>query len=236
MGEITTDEWIQDLGDDWQAAYQVDVSEGKPRIGEIRVYAAPEPQPHQRGDRLRQKRPSRPLSKELLKQIDPGKAIEILKARAENDVRLTTQIRDAMAAEPDRPGRRGRGDWWWAAIALIYLNVIRAGSKRPVVDTSKILGEHYGEHYVRDALREARDKELLTRPGRRRTSGQQLTPKGIQALVDHDEYGELAHAIRDDELVVGWPAGLDVPASARYWSHAKATARAAAAQARRREE
>jgi hypothetical protein len=215
MAQIPTDTWtpvpqrmavMQDLGDDWRAAYQVDVSDGRPRITEIRVYAAPQPRPQSRPtDPVRRKRPDRALSKTTLAQLDPNRAIEALQEGMETDATLTTLIRDAIAAEPDRPGRRGRGDWWWAAIALIYLNLLWEGSESPAADTSEIIGEHYGEHYVRDALRSARRKGLLTNPGQGRTDGQLLTANGIQALVDRDEYGELAGAIHDG-LVVGWPA------------------------------
>jgi len=88
-------------------------------------------------------------------------------------------------SEPRQPGRRGRGDAFYAHVASAYVEAITQGSRKPVKDAalalSKAWSGTYEDTYVRDLLNEARHRGLLTRPPKGRAGGE-LTEKGRQAL------------------------------------------------------
>lgn len=62
-------------------------------------------------------------------------------------------------------------------------NAIAGGSRRPVADTAKALGEPRIA-YIRDLLNVARQRDLLTRPEKGRAGGT-LTQKALDALRGH---------------------------------------------------
>jgi hypothetical protein len=96
----------------------------------------------------------------------------------------------AAAGAPRRPGRKGRDDSFYAAVSAAYVDALRRGSRQPVVDAARTLGEAgggvYKPAYVRDLLHVARGRGLLTRPPRGRAGGE-LTGKAIEALRQHGE-------------------------------------------------
>lgn len=94
-----------------------------------------------------------------------------------------------MAAR--RPGRAGRSDIYYAIWARAYVEWLRLGSKTPVKDLATappvaIAGYSSGEKSwsegtIRDVLREARHRGLLTRSPAGRAGGE-LTPKCVSLL------------------------------------------------------
>lgn len=88
-----------------------------------------------------------------------------------------------------RPGRKGRGDRYYATVAAAYVDALRQRSRQPVVDAARTLteatGGTYKASYVRDLLHVARTRGLLTRPPKGRAGGE-LTEKGRTALREEE--------------------------------------------------
>lgn len=93
---------------------------------------------------------------------------------------------EAMKAAP-RPGRRGRDDRFYAALARDYV-VVLSTSSSPVAD----LGEKYAmsRSQVRNLLHEARQRGLLTTPATRGQAGGELTDRARALLEEGDDDGE----------------------------------------------
>lgn len=85
------------------------------------------------------------------------------------------------AADTPRPGRRGRPDVFYAAVAARY--VVLLGTGREVATLADELG--YNAESVRGFLYEARRRELLTSAPKGRAGGT-LTPKAIALLEEAD--------------------------------------------------
>jgi hypothetical protein len=77
-----------------------------------------------------------------------------------------------------RPGRRGRGDLFYARWAAEYVEALRE-SDRPNVVIAERHG--YGVSTVRELVHEARHRDLLT-PGSRGKAGGSLSDKAIELL------------------------------------------------------
>lgn len=92
----------------------------------------------------------------------------------------------AMAfVENQYPGRRGRSELEYAAMAARYAALVRAGSVSPVKDLHAELQEETGEYLslarVRNIVYECRERLLLTRAPRGRGGGE-LTDKAKEIL------------------------------------------------------
>lgn len=84
-----------------------------------------------------------------------------------------------------RPGRRGRGDLFYAAVAAAYCSELEQGNGRDAV-ARLAKREHLSESQVRSILHEARRRELLTKPRKAGVAGGHLTPKAIELLKGDD--------------------------------------------------
>lgn len=81
----------------------------------------------------------------------------------------------------ERPGRRGREDHFYAALAALYVDKLGT-THAPVAELADELG--YSASQVANLLYEARHRRgLLTTPPKGRAGGV-LTPKGLQVLED----------------------------------------------------
>ena len=80
-------------------------------------------------------------------------------------------------ARPGRPGRPPRSDLYYAKVAEGYVE--RLASKSPIVDISTDMG--MSPSHVRDAIREARSRDILTATPRGKAGGE-LTPKAVRIL------------------------------------------------------
>ena len=93
-----------------------------------------------------------------------------------------------------RPGRRGRPDRFYAELAREYVELLNGGSQRP---TAKLAAaRNYSAAHVRDAVHEARERGLLTRPATRGRAGGDLTAKAKAMLDDSPLSQDLSHRSR----------------------------------------
>jgi hypothetical protein len=79
---------------------------------------------------------------------------------------------------PARPGRRGRDDGYYAWLASLYVDRLRARSRRPNADLAAQLD--WPVSRVEEAVRQARSRGLLTSVGSG-VAGGELTQRGIAA-------------------------------------------------------
>lgn len=182
--------WVKlPLGDDWEAQVRLEPEEGHPVIAELRVvpwarWDAEEPPSLPRGG----------LTARRLRTLNLGSAVDVayehLRKRFERDpdpdsIMSPHRFAARAVAQPRRPGRKGRADSFYAAVAAAYLDALAMGSRQPVKDAAAALSERWkGEFkdiYIRDSLSEARRRGLLTQPPRGRAGGE-FTDKGLQAL------------------------------------------------------
>jgi hypothetical protein len=82
-----------------------------------------------------------------------------------------------------RPGRAGRDDLAYAALAYEYVRLVRGGSRRPNVQLAAARG--WTAKQVRDQLEEATNRGLLPRLGKGRVRDS-LTPKA-EALLEQTQ-------------------------------------------------
>jgi hypothetical protein len=82
---------------------------------------------------------------------------------------------------PARPGRRGRPDAFYALLALRYTVLLWGGSRRPIADLARSLGNGWGPTYVRDIIRTARQRGMLS-PGHPGRPGGAITPEARDLL------------------------------------------------------
>ncbi len=183
------------LDENWRAVAYVDLVDGVPVVGEMRLipYAPDGSQEwegqvrelFQRGRESAPLRPSRPLSGRLLARLSPTAALAEGRSRlAENDgSKLISEwleengvTRDALDAEPDRPGRRGNPDWFYALVVTAYVGAIKRGSRSPNKDVAEqlnaVMGTRYSARYVRDTIERVRGKFITNAPSRRQAGGQ----------------------------------------------------------------
>jgi hypothetical protein len=112
---------------------------------------------------------------------------ELLQAHAERlgnamDPKIQTWL-EALPPPPVASSGRGRRipDLDYANIAARYLHHHEAGSERPAVETANELGNGWTADKVREWLRRARQRRLLTNPGHGKPGGR-LTPEAEQIL------------------------------------------------------
>lgn len=188
-----------DLGDGWLVAYYVDVHDGEPVIGEVRVMPAPT---DWRDDldfintllerRPSQRRPEHPLTaRRLRSELRPGEALAgataRLKMTSDDFLDRYSLMRGADLSSP----RRGTTDRFYAALSVEYVAALRRGSRRPVEHVADLVnaaveGPHrYRTTHIRDALIRAREKGFLEprHPGRGKAEGW-ITARCEQVLTE----------------------------------------------------
>ena len=158
----------------WRAIYSSGADGGRVAISEIRI----EPVDPSSS-------PLPPLPAQLARDLlRPGQALEeaqgALAVMVRRDVLADWHDIDAAALGIERRGKR-RPDYFYAAIASHYIDARESNPASPVVHTAARLPVGYGPAFVRDALNEARQLELLERPGQGRAGGQ-LTAHGLEVL------------------------------------------------------
>jgi hypothetical protein len=175
------------LGADWEAHVRLEPEDGHPVVAELRVV----PWVHWRDDEPATTPPGG-LRARQLRKLNLGAAVDAayeelsfhFRRGADPDLTVGRHIHrfsEKAVAEPRHPGRRGRDDSFYATLAADYADKCKGGSRRPVKDLAKALGDTYTDTYVRDLLSEARRRGLLTRP-QRGFAGGELTEKGRKAL------------------------------------------------------
>lgn len=208
--------WVMlPLDEDWDSCVRFEPQDGHPVVAEVRVLPRADTpgvlshhDPH--ADRWVQatmgQTPDVPtpvggLTARTLRRLKLGQALEAAYAQLENMIdrkgerglanpeRVTEAFTKAAVSRPRLPGRTGRDDTYYVAVAAAYVSAIGHGSRQPVVDAAKELsitwGGDYEPTYVRDLLHVARQRELLTRPPKGRAGGQ-LTDKA-RAILQREE-------------------------------------------------
>ena len=92
---------------------------------------------------------------------------------------------DSSFVRVGRPGRRGRPDVFYAAVARRFVEL--AGAPRVVVRMAQEMDVSAGA--IARWISYARDKSLLTRPGKGRQGGE-LTPAAERLLADYSYYDQ----------------------------------------------
>jgi hypothetical protein len=203
--------WIAlPLGEDWDSIVRFVSQGGHPVVAELRIVprtdtpgVPAELDDHEDdwSDVIGGAAPPTPeggLTTRALRDVHLGHALELAYAQLgrafERGRRHPSFPPPASFAEhavstPRRPGRKGREDSFYAAVAAAYVDAIERGSRKPVVDAADTLSEAWGgthePTYVRDLLHVARQRGLLTRPPKGRAGGQ-LTDKACVLIQRED--------------------------------------------------
>jgi hypothetical protein len=146
----------------------------------------------------------RPLSGRQVARVSPSIALregldELEKQYAEKNpdrdlVRWLTDMgltRARVAKEPDRPGRRGNPEWFYAVVVMLYVAAVERRSPSPNKDVASrlntALGTAYSSQYVSNTINRLRGKliEDLENPERRQPGGKP-TPQCLRALAGAD--------------------------------------------------
>lgn len=125
-----------------------------------------------------------PVTVRLLRSLPIGR----LERWAREHIAKTNSISETVGADLSgaarkRPGRRGRGDRFYAEVAAVYVDALAKGNLRPVERTAEAL--HLSPSQVRNLLSVARDRKLLTR-SRRGVAGGELTERGRHVLAGQE--------------------------------------------------
>jgi transposase-like protein len=193
------DAWIEvPMGGAWIVAYRIVNDHGTPVVGEIRVFPA-EPKEGRElgrwsGELLgaRARVPRRGITSRQLRRI---RVRAYQRRMAEQVARLREQAPElasdfgwdqgSSADVPNRDagtrrGRKGRPDEFYADIAAEYVRAISQRSRRPIADIAR--QRKIPASQVRDMIRQARKRKLLTGAGSG-LSGGVLTARAQALLV-----------------------------------------------------
>jgi hypothetical protein len=183
--------------DDWFVyGYFVESETGGPMLAEIRVFPAQVKDEKGRGlpigrwsghpsavDHLESGLTARLLRTVSIRQLE-SKLQDELSRQDPDEPLLGPMARGARKALlPERTGRAGREDSYYAQWAAHYVEQIRGGNTKPIATLAKRF--NLKESQVRDLVRRARERELLTAGSQGRPGGE-LTDKGRSALNSKD--------------------------------------------------
>lgn len=191
--------WVEtSLDDDWTAAFRLFERDGEVGVAELRVF------PHE-NDRATPGRWSAETKRLGLDAPVPGIGLTARTLRRVRFDAVRTYTRKAIGEVRSHRGeddfvirhfrifgagatvQRGSGRAWtdeaYARLAANYVRLVEQGHSSPVAELAT--SENYSESRIRHALREARDRGLLS-PTVRRRAGGTLTPKALALLGVHD--------------------------------------------------
>lgn len=86
-----------------------------------------------------------------------------------------------------RPGRKGHNDYWYACLALDYVDAFARKPRAPIIELCKTIEPKQlagigGQKAIKNRLTEARKRGLLTASPKRGKAGGELTPKAVALL------------------------------------------------------
>jgi hypothetical protein len=121
------------------------------------------------------------ITKRLLTRLPLAQAFDDLPERVGERIREIERFvyLDELRRTP-RPGRRGRESLFYADVAAAYTEACRRGSHHPVRDLAEV--GPYDEEQLRNALKKARQRGLLTDPPPGRAGGE-LTRRAFALLA-----------------------------------------------------
>ncbi len=181
---------VEDVQQGWHMQAWVEMRNGTPVVTELRLRPAngttladvhgdggPRGQyPHQSGRRV----PSGTGISDALRVNWPGRIYEAL-AKSEQPVSDTFAMHGVDAEELLRPGRRGRGNQFYAVWAQLYVEACKVSPRSPY---PRLAEEHprFTERTIQAFVNQARDRGLLvgTVPGR---AGGRLSKKAERLLA-----------------------------------------------------
>lgn len=183
------------LGDEWCLYGEFFQTDAGPVLAEIRIFPADAKDDSGReysfgqwfGSGSRVARLSHGITARLLRSV----SITALETELRNaitrehlEVPRAFKRTDREKVLPRRTGRAGRGDRFYAEWASRYANQLARGNDKPIAT----LAEQYDLHQyqVRDLVRRARERGLLTR-GSQGKPGGELTEKGQAALINKEK-------------------------------------------------
>lgn len=186
--------WLRVPVEDWTIGYRIGVADRRPIIVEVRITS--EGSPAQVPSRVLDA--VKPLA-HLAEHFGPIVA-EVRRQQGEDVVfaptgglslpahGITPEVLDAVSG---RGGRPGYSDAYYAGWAAFYVTACQEAPGRPIAWMVERLASEgrpgLGDRYVRDQVRGARDRKLLTDPvGGPRGTGGLLTPLAEEILADHE--------------------------------------------------
>jgi hypothetical protein len=137
------------------------------------------------------------LTARLLREVRLGDLLSALQTKLSEpkwqrefshpDLAVIPDIASRFADAEPRPGRKGRPDDHYLAIAVRYAQLHAHHVKNPIQQIAQ--EQDLDESQVRDRIHQARARDLLT-PGRRGTAGGVLTAKANELLRQGLAHGE----------------------------------------------
>ena len=188
------DGWVEvPLGDDWITAYRLILQDGEPVVGEVRVF----PKDNVRGRPpglwsaeiigFKATAPRGGLPAEVLRQVQLGAYRRhgqdfldwLHETKPSRPITAApTGVGGPGAAKGAKP-RPGKPDEFYADIAKDYVDLWTTGTPHPISQIA--IRRSTSKSKVRDMVREARQRGLLT-PGQRGRIGGQLTARALELL------------------------------------------------------
>jgi hypothetical protein len=202
--------WVEaPIDDRWMVAYRLVSQAGEPVVAELRVFPR-EPQQRPPGRWSAEilgvdaAAPTGGLPSDLLRQVTLGSYRErggdflgwLAEFRAGGASLRKSSKRSMATASTTAVSARGRSDDFYAHIAQDYVQHVNQGEARPVHAIAQ--NRSLPPEQVRDMIREARRRGLLT-PTRRGRVGGQLTPRAAQLLGGSAGYSAIRPARKKRE-------------------------------------
>lgn len=185
-------------GGEWVAAYRLTPQDGRYVVGEVRLFPN-EPKGAHPGqwsaERLGNDAPVPPggLPARLIRAVKVTDHLAYVAKITQKDqgarYGAAAQLAKQGFSDPSASGKRGYSDLFYARVAAQYVVLLDSGASKPIRMLRKELadqGRHLSEASVRDLVRRARDRGLLTKTHRGRAGGQ-LTQKAIALLRQTDK-------------------------------------------------
>lgn len=187
--------WVEAPLGAWVVAYRLVDQSGVPVVAELRIFPCESGKgrpPGRWSADFRGAEASAPpggIPADLLRQV----RVTTVRSAAADFLRWLTRQSDRPAARtgekeeakspaPTSSKRRGKPDEFYADLAKEYVGLLNAGSSRPVAEISE--QRSIPKSKVRDMVRQARWRDLLTETMRGKTLGQ-LTPLAKFLLQQH---------------------------------------------------
>jgi hypothetical protein len=178
--------WIEVRAGAWVVRYLFAWRQGRAVVAELCVTPSPRRRRARTWGDLVESLPKEGITTAVLRNVrlDEARRIFAAEARAmhtRSDDWLASEGRTLRREAARNPRRGGRSDEFYARIARLYVAEVEHGEPAPLTALGRRLGR--STTYVREALREARNRELLTPPPAGRRAGGTLTRKAETLLA-----------------------------------------------------
>lgn len=200
--------WVEaPVAKGWIAAFRIVAKDSVPMLAEVRLLPDGEGRSAGGWSGLAKDVPEGGVPARALRHIRLEDALDLFSEYLENFGRgeAGANVLARFGFSPPspvqrRPGRAGRGDDYYLTWAAAYADLIASGNQRPVRALSlhppvpyREAPRRVSEHTVRDVLREARRRELLT-PAPPGKPGGRLTKKALSAALKLEAPSDLGRS------------------------------------------